>query len=276
MENKDQENFISNLKTTGASSTALIEADDIKRILEDNNFINLIKNIMKSPVMNDAYKRIFYYYSTNGEFDLEQENVPNTEPSFQQNLINDRTIYDYYKEFCGVLNNLDYSKLFIIMSLPESIKAFTFRFLKIVINSEGIEINNKNDIDDNIGNINMEVIFILLKAYLVFLVIHELNHFMKRFLNKNESYKICKTPEIKEYKEGGEKLIQLLFGHILIENSLNKEQANYILDINNWNKSSVYEFRREFLNIKKNSDDKCLVYLSSQKKSYCDHTKLFG
>ena len=30
---------------------------------------------MKSPVMKDAYTRIFYWYSANGEFDINQENV---------------------------------------------------------------------------------------------------------------------------------------------------------------------------------------------------------
>ena len=98
---------------------------------------------------------------------------------------------------------------------------------------------------------------------------------MKRFFNINNSFKSA-TPEIKGYKEGGEQLIQLLFGHILIENSLNKEQAEYILDNNNWKKISVYEFKKGFSEIEKNSNDKCIVYLSSNKHSICDHTKLFG
>ena len=153
------------------------------------------------------------------------------------------------------------------MSLPESIKGFTFRFLKIVINSKGIKMENIN---------KKENIIILLKSYLVFIIIHELNHVMKRFLNINEKYKICKTPEINEYKEGGELLIKLLFGHILIENSLNIKQADYILDINNWKKNSVYEFKKNFLKIENNSNNNCIVYLSTQKKSVCDHSKLFG
>lgn len=52
------------------------------------------------------------------------------------------------------------------MALPEEIKGFTFRYIKIVVNSEGVNIESKNkDIDNN-------DIDILLKAYLIFIIIH--------------------------------------------------------------------------------------------------------
>ena len=122
-----------------------------------------------------------------------------------------------------------------------------------------------------------ETKIILLKAYLVFLIINELNHFMKRYLNKNKSYNSCKTTELKETKEIGEQLIKLLFGHILIENSINIEQAKYILNIGNWNKKSAYEFKKEFSEFKTDLEaNKCLVYLSSEKHLICDHSKLNG
>ena len=130
--------------------------------------------------------------------------------SEKTNLINNKTILSYYNEFCAKLNDINYNKLFIIMNLPESIKGFTFLFLKIIINSKGVKLKT------NSQNIDKLSILLLLKAYLIFLLIYELNHFMKRYLNQNKSYKICKTPEIKDYKEGGEQLIKLLFGHILI------------------------------------------------------------
>lgn len=269
-EKLDQENFIANLNNS-ESPTDLINNKDIKGIIDDINFIDLVKNIMKSPVMKDAYIRIFYYYSTNGEFDIYEDELPDNKISEKINLINNKTIIDYYDDFCEKLNDLNYNKLFIIMNLPESIKGFTFRFLKIVINSKGVKLKI------NSRNIDKQSILLLLKAYLIFLVIHELNHFMKRYLNQKKSYKICKTPVIKDYKEGGEQLIKLLFGHILIGNSLNIKQADYILDINNWKKKSVQDFRKDFLNIKKNNDnDKCIVFLSSEEKSICDHSKLLG
>ena len=271
LEEDEKKSFISNIRNI-ENPINLIEENDIKEVINDNSFIILIKDIMKSPVMKDAYTRIFYYYSTNGEFDLDQESfVPRSFES-KKNYINNKSIFDYYKEFCETLNNLNYSKLFIIMSLPATIKAFTFRFLKIVINSEGVRLKY-----DKEENIDTDVIFLLLKAYLVFIIIHELNHFMKRYLNKDQDVDLCKTPSIKDYKEGGEQLIKLLFGHILIENTLNVEQAKYILEIKNWNKKSITEFKRDFLNIQKDSkSDNCIVYLSSKMESICDHSKLNG
>lgn len=271
-----QENFIGNINNID-SPTDLISNNDIKKVLDDENFIDLIKKIMKSPIMKEAYTRIFYYYSKNGDFDIYEEELTKdilkekfTEAD-KKNLINNKTILAYYNEFCQKLDDLNYNKLFIIMNLPESIKGFTFRFLKIVINSNGVKLKATSQ------DIDYSSILLLLKAYLIFLIIHELNHFMKRYLNQNKSYKICKTPEIKEYKEGGELLIKLLFGHILIENSLNIEQAKYILNVENWYKHSVKSFREDFMKIKKNNNkEKCIVFLSSEKKSICDHSKLFG
>ena len=63
------------------------------------------------------------------------------------------------------------------MSLPESIKAFTFLFLKIVIKSKGVRLKNEESKNSN-KNIGDNIILLLLKADLVFIIIHELNHFM--------------------------------------------------------------------------------------------------
>ena len=269
LEENEKESFIENIRNI-EYPISIINEDDINNVLKDNSFIALINDIMKSPVMKDAYTRIFYYYSTNGEFELEQEVFEQKSFKIKNNYINNKSIFDYYKEFCDKLNNLDYTNLFITMSLPESIKAFTFRFLKIVINSEGIRLKNEQ-------SYNTIIILLLLKAYLVFIVIHELNHFMKRYLNKNQIYDLCKKPIIKDYKEGGEQLIKLLFGHILIENSINVEQAQFILEIKNWNKKSVIEFSNEFKKIKKDSkNDNCIVYLKAESKSICDYSKLNG
>ena len=269
LEENEKESFIENIRNI-EYPISIINEDDINNVLKDNSFIALINDIMKSPVMKDAYTRIFYYYSTNGEFELEQEVFEQKSFKIKNNYINNKSIFDYYKEFCDKLNNLDYTNLFITMSLPESIKAFTFRFLKIVINSEGIRLKNEQ-------SYNTIIILLLLRAYLVFIVIHELNYFMKRYLNKNQIYDLCKTPIIKDYKEGGEQLIKLLFGHILIENSINVEQAQFILEPKNWNKKSVIEFRNEFKKIKKDSkNDNCIVYLKAESKSICDYSKLNG
>ena len=144
------------------------------------------------------------------------------------------------------------------------------RFLKIIINSEGIEFQSKVN-----EEIDEETKITLLRAYLVFMIINEQNHFMKRYFNKNQPNILCNTPVIKNISEGGRQLIKLLFGEELIEKKLNIEQANFILNINNWNKKSVSEFKKCFMEIKtENSGDKCIVYLSSHRESICDHSKL--
>ena len=275
LEEDEKESFIENIRNIEYPSS-IINEDFIKKVLSEDSFITLIKDIMKSPIMKDAYTRIFYYYSTKDKLYLEQEAFEHKSFELKNNYINDKSIFEYYKEFCEILNNLNYSKLFITMNLPESIKAFTFRFLKIVINSKGIRLKNEQSKDKN-KNIGNNVILLLLKAYLIFIIIHELNHFMKIYLNQNKAYDLCKTLTVNEHNEGGELLIELIFGHILIHNTLNVEQANYILKPENWNKKSVIEFRTDFLKIKNDSENNgCIVYLNSENTSICDHSKLNG
>lgn len=113
-----------------------------------------------------------------------------TSLKIQENLINGHPLTYYYKIFCNSITNLLYSNRFIIMALPEEIKGFTFRFLKTVINSEGANIQSNNKI------ISENDKQILLKAYLIFIIIHELNHFIKRLINIGQDINVCKTPKL--------------------------------------------------------------------------------
>ena len=140
---------------------------------------------MISPVMSDAYLRIYYWYSTNGEFDLGKEEIVENIQDIKNfdknsNLTNEHSIIYFYKKFCGSLNNININNpnLFIIMELPKSIKGFTFCYLKIVINSEGISFPNFQNQDIDASNK-----LILLKAYFIFLIIH----FMERYFNTKYS-----------------------------------------------------------------------------------------
>ena len=138
-----------------------------------------------------------------------------------------------------------------------------------MLNSKGIVFNSNDNEYNNT----------LLKAYLAFVIIHEQNHYIKRFMNENIDTEICKTPKIdgEDEAEGGKFLIKLLFGDALIKKSLNIKQAEYILNIKNWKKSSVKDFRKGFLAIK-STDGKqnSIILLSSKTDSICDHTKLFA
>jgi len=126
----------------------------IKKILKDNNFLNLVKNIVKSKVMEEAYSKI-------NEEDKKNKN---------EYFIKDYDILNYYNNFCANIDKYLKIENFILMRLSRDIKAFTFRFLKIVINIEDVEFKNGNNEEDK---------EILLKAYLMFLLIHEFNHLIK-------------------------------------------------------------------------------------------------
>ena len=278
MGDTQKEIFFTNLRDNNPSKIKNY-AEEILEIINDLKFLNLIKEIMTSPVMQDAYNRINYWYSTNGEFDLDKEKIDHNIDKIKNfnensNLINNHPIMYYYNQLCESLNNLDINlrNLLIVISLPKSIKGFTFRFLKIVINSQGIVFANYQN-----QQMDEESKRILLQAYLIFVIIHEQNHFLRRTFNKNMANILCKTPDIKGCDEGGRQLIKLLFGDDLIKQNLNIEQAKYILKLDNWKKNSVYEFKKEFLAIKSgNGTDKCIVYLNSSAESICDHSKLFA
>ena len=284
VEDNEKKEFIKAIRMINISEDKE-NLNDIKRIIREETFFDFIKEIMLSPVMDDAYKRISEWYLANGKFDLYDENAYKAKEGKEEkkemkkeddkknqksekNLICGETLYYYYKEYCKNIQNFDYSNLFIVMGLPETIKGFTFRFLKIILNFQGIKysslnVTNKND---------------LLKAYLVFVIIHEQNHYIKRFLKINIKSDLCKTPKINDGNdegEGGKQLIKLLFGDALINKCINCKQAKYILDIRNWKKNSVFEFRSGFLNISsENSEESSIVYLSSEINSICDHSKL--
>lgn len=83
--------------------------------------------------------------------------------------------------------------------------------------------------------------------------------------------------KIDDEGEGGKQLIKFLFGDVLINKYLNIEQSKYILDIKNWNKARVREFREDFSKIETNKGNEgSIVYFNSDKMSICDHSKLFS
>ncbi len=164
----------------------------------------------------------------------------------------------YYNKFCKELKNFDYSNAFIVMRLPKTIKGFAFRFLKIVFNSRGIKLNL-----DNTSNTS-----ILLRAYLIFVIIHEQNNFIKRCFNKGAN-----TPKINIYDEGERDLIKILFGEEMIKNNLNLDQAKFILNLNNW-KKSIIVFKNDFMKIETGGNKESILYLDSEYSSFCDHSKL--
>ena len=91
-----------------------IDSDiDIKTILEDTNFVNLINEIMTSPVMEDAYLRISISYLTNGKFDFNDKEITKSDidnlKNSTYNLIYKISLFDCCSEFCQSIFKLEYS-----------------------------------------------------------------------------------------------------------------------------------------------------------------------
>ena len=216
---------------------------------------------MISPVMKHVYAYISNYFLKNGGININNQIQTTNE---KQNLISQQTLFYYYEKFCESIMYISNSSPFIIMQLPEKFKGFTFRFLKIVLNSQGIKLSKKDKYND-----------ILLKAYLAFVIIHEQNQFIWSFLNINIQINLCKTLKIVENNKKGKFLIKLLFGHELLRKFLNLEQAKYILDVKNWYKKTFNEFREGFeaINPEENNGES-IIYLNSESISLCDHSKL--
>ena len=289
LEISEQQEFIDKIRVVKNTAEPKDKSreNSIRKIIQDKGFLMFLNEIMKSNVMKNAYLIINRFYSSNGKIgigkeleDIKKNKVINLNEEEKQtidecrkneninggvnNFINDRPIISYYNQFCKEIENFNYKNLFIIMGLPKTIKGFTFRFLKIILNSKGIDLIYKNKSDEEI----------LLKAYLIFVIIHEENHFIKRYFNIKVKNHLCNTPKINGYDEGGKQLIEIIFGHELINQNLNLEQAKYILDIKNWSKS-IYEFKKDFSKIKNQSqNESSIIYWSTSNSSICDHTLL--
>ena len=193
----------------------------IKEAISDEKFLNLLKQIIKSNVMKEAYLEIH-------------------KKDKQENKVNDDyNLYEDYEKFCDEIEKVLKKDLFIFMDLSKNYKGFTFRFLKIIINTSNIYLDDEKQ---KISNST------LIKAYLVFLIVHEINHLIKRYYKTEKDSSQVFTPR---ENEGGEELISLLFGNVLLNRNINLIQANYILDISNWS-NELNSFKSGYKSI--NSD----------------------
>jgi hypothetical protein len=120
--------------------------------------------------------------------------------------------------------------------------------------------------------------FKLSKAGLIIVLLHEIDHFNKRVAFSGKEINRAKTPK-KNYNvmsndqpEGGFYFIKSLFGAEVKRLSL--EQAEFILDLNNWKNCCLTGFCEKFrdiINIKIDAPCIRLIDTSDQKaeQSYC-------
>ena len=195
--------------------------------------MDLLENILNSKVMRETYKEINKLGKSNIE----------TIKDDKRNINYD--IYKYYCKFINDFKEIIKKNIFILMKLSKQYKGITCRFLKIIINSQDVILKKKaNTEDDKIK---------LLNAYLIFIIIHEFNHFIKRYYNIDVDKDDAITPT---KNEGGKEVIELLFGHYLLNRNINIAQAQYILDINNWNIKNLKAFREDYCKISSTPNDK--------------------
>ena len=218
----------------------------MNKILNDRKFLDLLESIMDSAVMNESYKEF-------NKLDKDYiEQINDNKNKYDK--------YDIYTDYCKFIRNLKKiikGNIFILMNLSSQFKGITFRFLRIIINSQDIIFNKvENTEDDNIK---------LLSAYLIFIIIHEFNHLIKIY------YKIDfdKDDNIPIQNGGDKEIINLLFEHHLLNRNINLTQAQYILDINNWNMKNLKSFREEYSKISNVLDDKSISFLFSGEDDIC-------
>lgn len=109
----------------------------LKQLLLDEDFQNIICDIMDSKVMKD-------YYSAKPILKLEKNEIVQIEKTEMN-----ETIIKAYQNFLKHIKEKEkrksfFDETFSILELPFFVKGYTNRFLKIVINSHGIKIENVN------------------------------------------------------------------------------------------------------------------------------------
>ena len=256
--------------------------NQIQSILKQSSFREKVYDVFSSKViqgyyqLKDEYKQIQQLYMiTNSK----NKNIS------QVNIMSEEIIKEY-KKFCDELKNSSYRNNFFeknicVGRLSKSIKAFTTRYLQIVINYSGIEkdmpSNNlsltkkefsKDDLalinkdkEDSVLNKNdiSELISIqVLKSLLLLIIIHELNHYVRR--------SCCINEDIIYGEE--EHMFKKIFG-VKSFTKMNYQQAIMIYNKDNWNGEL-----NKFIELFKENDDSKFPYVlkfmeTKEKRARC-------
>ena len=199
-----------------------------KNKLENLTQNNIIKNILNE---NDFYEKYFSILQSKIVKDFFTSNliIKENEKFFQkQNYETDdsENFNEVYSDFMKIYNRKDenykkFKDLIIYKILPFGDRAYTLRELKkIVINPAQFFLGNDIKKDSDIRTI--------LEGYIMIILLHETEHFL-RLIDKNKKV----FPDTPKQKEGGKFFIKYLFD-VYSFNHINLEQANKILNINNW------------------------------------------
>ena len=245
--------------------------NQIQSILKQSSFREKVYDVFSSKVIQD-YKQIQQLYM-----------ITNSKNKI---IIMSEEIIEEYNKFCDELKNTSFRNNFFeknicVGRLSKSIKAFTTRYLQIVINYSGIEKNipsnnlslTKNDFSkEDLALINKdkkdsvlneddisELISIqVLKSLLLLIIIHELNHYVRR--------SCCINEDIIYGEE--EHMFKKIFG-VKSFTKMNYQQAIMIYNKDNWNGEL-----NKFIELFKENDDSKFPYVlkfmeTKEKRARC-------
>ena len=187
----------------------------IKEILNDNDFYEHYFSILKCDIIKNFFNRYLTVNENENTFQRHEYKTDNSECF-------DKVYSDFIKQFDKRNENYkDFKDLIIYKILPYGDRAYTLKHLKkLAINPAQFFIGN-----DLQGDIDVKI---MLKGYLIVILLHETEHFLRILDNEKKVFPI--TPR---QREGGKLFIKYLFDVYSI-NHINKDQAEKILNIDNW------------------------------------------
>ena len=235
--------------------------NQIQSILAQPSFRQKVYEIFSSKIIKDYYQLKEEYLK------VQKDNIitnSKNESISQVNIMSDVIINEYNK-FCVNLSDSTirdnfFNNTICVGRIAKSLKAFTTRYLQIVINYSGIDKDNlpknltaevKDFSKEDLAIINKEkegsvikkediqelISIQVLKSLLLLVIIHELNHYVRRLscINEDITKSITDRRNIKNGQyEGGEHMFEKIFG-VDTFSKMSYEQALLIYNTDNWN-----------------------------------------
>ena len=191
--------------------------ENIKEILNDNSFYEYFFSILKCDIIKEFFHSYITVEENGKEFKVSKNKIEGSE-YFGEVYSNFIKTYDKKDD-----NFNDFKNLIIIKILPYGDRAYTVKNIKkIAINPVQFLIGNDLNESSNIKKI--------LKGYLIIILLHETEHFL-RLLESNVIKNVF--PSTPRQQEGGRLFIKYLLDVYSI-NHIDLEQADKILNIDTW------------------------------------------
>ena len=225
----------------------IFETDDytekLKKIIEDESFVNNIKEILNSSSVRTYFEKIRRFSEKDNDFSIKF--IDEIEYNEKDDILKNGFIK--LKSFLKNDKNF-LSKTIIFKYLPKYNRAFVDPNMRIVINPIYFEIS------ETLEETGRNKIF---QAYLFIIILHEFVHLTK-FLQK-EKNSFDNIPNTPKNKEGGQIFINYLFNLPKIY-YITEKQASIINRPENWNNieilSKVFEEQKVWYeNYIKDHDD---------------------